>query len=334
MRRSKWGIGLVGLIALCFLTSADLLAASGPRVTIRISSGSGAGSPPDRASQMFREALERKMPGRFEIKLFMGGSLLTQQEQMEGLALGTLEMAAAVSEVPGLDPKLGFLELPWMFENPRHAERVFTSSIRDEMFGLIAKKRMRALAIWWQDYRQIGVTRVLVRKPADMKGLKIRIAKNPERIDTFVTLGAVPTAVEAKEVYTALTQGVIDGAEASTHVFVGFKWDEAVKYIILLNYSAAPQFLLVSSAWWEKQPPEAQKAMQEAAAEVSPKTFSLANAWVDGYVAGLSKKPQIVRLTDSEAREFRKATQPVWDKYRKKFGTAWLDLLERTRQER
>jgi TRAP-type C4-dicarboxylate transport system substrate-binding protein len=101
--------------------------------------------------------------------------------------------------------------------------------------------------------------------PEDLKGIKLRVPGNPYSLETFKALGANPTPMDANVLYLALREGVVDGQENPLASIWSLKYHEVQKYISLSNHVFSPIFIGVSLRYWNRWPPEVQKAVREAA---------------------------------------------------------------------
>ena len=79
---------------------------------------------------------------------------------------------------------------------------------------------------------------------ADLKGQKLRVIPSPSYITLFRALGAAPTPMAFGEIYTALQQGVIDGAENDAVTYITSKHMEVAKNISLTQPHDAGKHIL------------------------------------------------------------------------------------------
>lgn len=322
------------LIAFVIIQATPQYANAQGKTIIRVGFTSGADSPPGRESKVFKQILESRLPGKVEVQIFPDEQLGKGTEMLQNVKLGNLEMGVFISEIPGLDPRLGFIELPWMFDDVSHFQKAMSGPIGKELLSVIDEKGIKALSIWWNGFRQVGTVKKAIRRPEDMKGMKIRIAANPQRTETFKALGAAPTMIPVGEVYTSLQLGVVDGAEATTFIWPQTQWDKVVKYFTLLNYSCAPNFALMSKKFWDSLSPDIQKAVLAAVVEVEKYSYEKANQWNDEYLNMMDKKVEIIKLTPDVFSAFRKAVESVNDGFKQKFGSKWLDMAAGMREKK
>ncbi len=105
-------------------------------------------------------------------------------------------------------------------------------------------------------------------RPEDLKGIKLRTPKDPERVNLFNTFGANPTSMSFTEVFSALKQGVIDGQENPLSHIVTARIHEVQRYLSLSRHVYSPAYPLMSRTFYESLPEDIQRAIMETAVEV------------------------------------------------------------------
>ena len=166
--------------------------------------------------------------------------------------------------------------------------------------------------------RSIWNKKRAVRMPEDLRGLKLRVMENPIMVDTFRTLGALPTPMPATEMYMAAVQGVIDGGEIPPTSILMQKVYEPAKYLSFTRHFNMPASMAVNVKWLTGLPPQYQKAVLEAAEE--------SVAWQDKIFAedeqeALTKlKGYGMQFNDVDLAAFQKAMKPVYNKYADRVG--------------
>lgn len=288
-------------------------------------------NPPDQSPgvelRKYKKLVEEKAPGRIEIRIYDNSALGKGKEMLEGIQMNTIEMALLISQPPALHPKLAIVELPWLFKDYGHEKRVMKGPVGREMISLMEQKNLKVLDLWFNGYRQVANNVRPVMKPADFNGLKIRVAKNPIRQKLFRTLGANPTPVAFKEVYMAIKQGVLDGAESGIDSFITMRFYEVTKYISILNFNATPGALLVSGDYWRSLPDDVKKILQDSAKEMTDWTYDVLGPQL--HEKRIKQLKETMQVSFPEIAPFRKVAQPLYDDFVKKYGREWLDIVER-----
>jgi len=160
-----------------------------------------------------------------------------------------------------------------------------------------------------------------------MKGLKIRVVESPMMIDTFKALGANPTPLPFPEIYNALQQKVIDGQDNPIYTSILMKFTEVIKFATISNHILTECPTVVNRDFWNSLKPEHQKIFREAA-EVQAKVNREGNAKnrVEALDKAKAQQVNVHVLTQKEREAFKKAVQPVHEKYRAQYGAEWYDF--------
>ena len=313
---------------------ALLLIAGGPawaKITIKVANA-GPDVPTNRtvkAVEIFRHLVETRTQGEIEVKAFHASKLGNEREALEGVRLGTIEMATLSSgPVPGFfDPAVVF-DIPFLFSNAPAAWKVFDGDF-GRRFGeaFLAKTGVRVLAITENGYRHFTANRPM-KSAADMKGLKIRTMENPAHMEMVKALGADPTPIAFGELYMALQQKVVDGMELPIVLIHDMKFYEVQKYVILDGHLYNPLFVFMNENFFQKKLNDAQRRIVAEAAVVLAHTHNgfSQEANIEGIEKLKAQGMQIHKPSAEELNQFRQIAQPAGLSFiRKKAGDEWTD---------
>ncbi|MGY3791679.1 TRAP transporter substrate-binding protein [Aquimarina sp. 433] len=224
--------------------------------------------PVHRAMVILGEKLEKKSNGALQVKLYPSGQLGAERECLELLQIGSLDItkvSAAVLENFITEYKV--FSIPYLFRDRQHAFDVFDGAIGDEMLTKGDKFRLRGLTFYDAGSRSFYTKEKPINTPSDLEGLKIRVQKSNMAIAMVNSLGGSPTPISWGELYTALQQGVVDGAENNLPSFYTSKHYEICKYFSLDQHTSVPDVLLIGLDTWERLSEQEQKWLKEAARE-------------------------------------------------------------------
>lgn len=214
------------------------------------------------------ERLAAKSGGKLTLKIYPSGQLGSERECLELLQIGSLDMtkvSAAVME--NFAPNYQVLSLPYIFKNKQHSYKVYDGKVGQQLLEQGQQFRLRGLCFYDAGSRSFYTKDKPIKSPAGLVGMKIRVQKSKTAVEMVETLGAAPTPISWGELYTALQQGVVDGAENNPPSFYSSRHYEVCKYYTLNEHTSVPDVLLVGTAIWKKLDPIAQKWLQEAAQE-------------------------------------------------------------------
>lgn len=214
------------------------------------------------------DRLEEISEGKLTIRIYPSGQLGNERECLELLQIGSLaitKVSAAVLE--NFAPNFTVLGLPYLFESDEHMYRVLDGPIGEELLQEGEKYRFRGLCFYDAGSRSFYTKDRPVNTPADLQGMKIRVMKSNTAVNMVNQLGGSPTPISFGELYTALQQGVVDGAENNPPSFYSSRHYEVCKYYTLDEHTSVPDVLLVSMEWWENLSEQEQKWLKQAAME-------------------------------------------------------------------
>lgn len=164
-------------------------------------------------------------------------------------------------------PILGVLSLPYIFRDEDHLWKVLNGQIGEELLKEMEANGLVGLAYYDSGSRNFYNSRRVVKSPADMKGLKIRVQQSKLMMGLVKSLGASATPMAYGEVYTGLQSGVIDGAENNWPSYYSTSHYEVARYFTLDHHTRTPEVLCMSKAVWDKLSAEDKKIVKQAALE-------------------------------------------------------------------
>ena len=283
-------------------------------ITIRVGHVLAPDHPYTDGLKMFAKLVSEKTNGKVTIDVFHSSQLGDERDMIEGLQLGTLEMAL-VSTAPLSDFTQKFLvfDLPFIFKDAESARKVVDGPIGNELFQALDGQQIKGLAYWENGFRSVTNNKGPIETPEDMKGLKIRTMENPVQMASFKSLGASPSPMAFGELFTALQQKTIDGQENPLPIVDTSKFYEVQDYLSLTEHFYAPAPLLISNKFYNSLTPEIQRALREAAAEARDYERGLIDESNAKLIPELEKRGMKVNYPDKQP--FIDAVQPVYKKF-------------------
>ena len=229
-----------------------LCAATAGAVTLKLSEVHAEGYPTTLADQEFARLVEERTDGRIRIDVYSGGALYGEETgAIEALQLGDLAFSrVSASPVSSYVPAMNAIQMPYLYKNADHMWAVLDGEIGQKMLSEVQASGSGLVGLCWYD---AGARSYYTNKPvtcvADMKGLKIRMQNNRMMVAMTNVLGGVGvTGIGPNEVYSAITQGTIDGAENNWPTYQNMGDYEAAPYYVLDKHTMVPEILLASEA--------------------------------------------------------------------------------------
>lgn len=216
----------------------------------------------------FKKALERNSAGKINIKIFPDAQLGSEREVLELLQIGSVAVTkVSAATLSNFVPEYKILGIPYLFRNKDHMFSVLEGKVGKSILEKGEKFWLRGLCYYDAGSRSFYTSKKAIRTPEDLKGLKIRVMNNQMAINMVNALGGSATPMSYGELYTAIQQGVVDGAENNPPSFVSSNHYEISKYYTLDQHSSVPDVLLISTKFWEKLSDEEKIWVQDAADE-------------------------------------------------------------------
>lgn len=220
--------------------------------TIRLAHGLDVSHSVHKAMLKMGRDLENISGGKMKIDIYPNQQLGTERECLELLQIGSLDMTKVSGAVmENFSPKMSVFGLPFLFRDRAHAFSVFDGAIGKELLEDAKKYRLRGLGYYDSGSRSFYTKENPINKPADLKGLKIRVQESKTAIDMVRALGGSPTPISWGEIYTSLQQGVIDGAENNPPSFYLSRHYEVCKFYTLDEHTIVPDVLVAGTHLWD-----------------------------------------------------------------------------------
>jgi tripartite ATP-independent transporter DctP family solute receptor len=278
----------------------------------------------------FAKYVTEKTKGEIEVQVFPLGQLGGERSMTEQVQAGTLHMTAVTSGVlANFVPEMGIIELPFVYPNRETAYKVLDDKEVKERFAKFCEpKEFIFIGYTENEFRDMTNSKRPIKKPEDLKGLKLRVVESPLFIDTFKTLGANPTPLPFPEIYNALQQKVIDGQDNPLYTSNLMKFMEVNKFATITNHILTECPVVVNKKFWNTLTPEQQKIFREAAdVQIKVNREGNAKGSADAVEKARALKVEVYILTAQDRAAFKAAVQPVYDKYRGVFGAEWYDYF-------
>jgi len=317
----------VAAITFSLFTAATATLPAHAQTNMRISISVAQNSHQGVAIDTFAKEVEKRTGGRYKIQTFYSGSLGAERESIEAVQLGTQELTfTSTGPVPNFVPEVKILDVPFLFRDYAHARKALDGPIGQDLLSKFDAKGIRALAWGENGFRHMTNSKHAVRKPEDLKGLKMRTMENPVHVQAYKGFGIITTPMAFTEVFTGLQQGTVDGQENPLSVITAAKFDQVQKYLTLTGHVYSPCVFLMNKGVFDKLPEADKKAFLEAAAEGVKANRARVDADEKTAVADLRAKGMDV-IDSVDKGQFQATLAPVYADFEKQFGKANLDKI-------
>jgi tripartite ATP-independent transporter DctP family solute receptor len=242
---------------------------------------------------------------------------------IELLQIGSLAMTkVSASPLEGFIPEMKIFSIPYVFRDEDHLWKILKGDIGKRLLLAGQKYYLRGMCYYDAGSRSFYTKEIPIRQPKDLSGLKIRVQKSPTSVRMIQTLGGSATPIAFGELYTALQQGVVDGAENNPPSFYLTRHYEVCKYYSLDQHTSVPDIVLISTRVWESLTPQEQQWLQEAVDESVDHQRQL---WKESEAEAMAAVQKAgVEVIYPDKTPFREAVKTMHESYR---GTPVYDLL-------
>ncbi len=286
-------------------------------IRIRLAHSLSTSEPAHLAAEFFAKNVAQRSNNRVQIQVFPGEQLGSGKDVNEMIRQGANVMNITdPGYLSDFVPDIGVLNGPYLINDPKDYNKLLAS----DWYKGTEKKLETAgfrfvMANGFFGQRHLISTKA-VRKPEDMNGMTVRVPPNTMWIETFKAMGARPTTVQWSEVYNALQQNVVVGAEAPLGSLWGSKLHEVRKFISMTGHFTAFVMWPINANYFNKLPADVQKLLLEegkrAGDEMTRLTLDLQNDYMSKF-----KAAGVQFVTDVDINAFQKATNSVYSAFPK-----------------
>lgn len=273
--------------------------------------------PVHKSMEKFAELVKEKTDGTVEVEIFPNGVLGDERKYVESLQKGLLDMAkVSVNSLENFEELYSMFAIPYAFDGMEHGRKFMNSEEAEELYQSTVDT-LDILGLTWYDAggRNYYTKDQPILKPEDMKGLIMRVQSSQIQIETAEALGASATPVDWGELYTAIQQGVVDGADNGIVAFADNNLCEVAKHFSFTEHVFSPDVLLIKNSVLESLTTEQQAAVKEAAKE---STAFHDTIWGQAEQDAIKKSEAAgTTIHYPDLKPFSDALKPLREKYSK-----------------
>jgi tripartite ATP-independent transporter DctP family solute receptor len=253
----------------------------------------------------FAALVEEKTRGKVKVKIYPNGQLGNERELIEGIALRAVDMIIVGPSLIGwYAPQYGVMEVPFLFRDYEHLDKVLRGEIGQEIETAIAgKRKLHFLTYFRRGQRYLTTTDKKVFTPSDLSGLKLRVPELPVYIEAWKKFGANPTPIAYSDIFMALKQGVVDGQENPLETICTSHLYETQKYVMETKHLLSYFICAVGDHFFQKFDSQTQAIIQAAITEAGDYQNRLMDEFEEQYKAILLKNRVEILPVDRKAFE-------------------------------
>jgi tripartite ATP-independent transporter DctP family solute receptor len=268
-----------------------------------------------KSAEEYAKRANSKLAGKAKVVVFGSSQLGGDKELLQKLKLGTVELALPSTVMSSESDLFGMFEMPYLVKDRKHMQAIEKAVFWPKLAPEAEKKGLKVLAVWENGYRHITNNRHPIVKPADLKGIKLRVPEGKWRVKMFQAYGANPSPMKFSEVFTALQTGVMDGQENPFSQIVSAKFQEVQKYLSLTGHVYTPAYITAGSKKWATLPADVRKVLESTAKDMQKYVYAVAEK-DDNELIGKIKSAG-VQVNQADKAAFVAASKAVYDDFGK-----------------
>jgi C4-dicarboxylate-binding protein DctP len=257
------------------------------------------------AIKQFGAKVEARSNGRIKAQYYPGAQLGSNPRMVEGLQLGTIEVyVGPPAYMVGLDSRFQVMDAPGLFDDMEHFYRVTQDkAFRDAFLALGEPKGVKGISLFIYSPTSFA-SRDPIRKLADFQGKKLRVLASKLERESVGRLGATAVPIDFSEVVSALQQGTVDGVRTGMSVFTSIKVYDVVKYATTTHEAMIPEVMMVSKAWFDRQPADIKTIIVEEAAGMERHLFDwTSKQQTEAETIWKEKGGEVITLPEADRKE-------------------------------
>jgi C4-dicarboxylate-binding protein DctP len=320
------------ILAAFFIMAGATIAVAADPIIIKFSHVVANDTPKGKAADKFKQLAEKYTDGRVKVELYPNSQLYKDREEMEALQRGAVQMLApSVSKFGPLGVReFELFDLPYLIPDAETVDRVTDGDIGKGLFAKLEPKGLKGLAYWDNGFKQFSANRPL-RKPADFRGVKMRIQSSKVLEAMMRELGALPQVMAFSEVYSALQQKVVDGTENPLSNLYTQRMHEVQSHLTISNHGVIVYAVITNRKFWEGLPADVRTQLEKAMAEATRYERDIAKKENDNALAAVkaSGKTEVYVLTEAQREAMKQALLPLQAKFENVVGKDNLQAIGR-----
>lgn len=320
-----------GLVWGCAAVAVAVLAqpgAAAAQTVIKLGHDQPEASTHHEAAQHWKELVEERTDGAYQVQLFPAGTLGSGTQMVEQAQAGALEaFALPTAWVAPFAPEISVLDLPFLFPGREVAYQVVDGPVGEEILRPLEAVNLKGVAFWESGFKQFTGS-FPIASPEDYEGRRIRTMPAPVIQEQFRAFGASPTAIDFQELYTALQQGIVDGQENPMATIASMRFFEVQDHMTLSDHGFLAYVFVFNRDFLDSQPEDMQEILTAAAREASEFQRQIIEEREREHLVTFEEAGVTIhQLSDEDRERFRAASQPVYEWFANEYGPETLDLV-------
>jgi tripartite ATP-independent transporter DctP family solute receptor len=263
------------------------------------------------AIEFMAQRISELSGGKMTVEVIGEGKLGTEPELIQYAKSGTVDLVkTSAAALEDMVPEMAVFGMPYMFRDDAHFWSILNGAVGKEILAATDAQGIHGLAYWDSGSRSFYTVKKPILKPADVRGLRLRVLPGKTAHSMVFTLGGTPTAIAYGDLYDALKKNKVDGAENNAPSFYTSRHYELAKHYSLDEHTRVPDMVVISKKVWDRLDSQTQGWIAQAAAESVPFERKLWKERNDEALKAMEKAGVTIHRIDREA--FAAATAPMY----------------------
>ena len=284
--------------------------------TLRLAHGVDTQHPVHNGMVVLGESLERISGGKLKVQIYPNGQLGGERESIELITIGSLDIAKVRAGVlENFIPEYKVFSIPYIFRDKQHMHDIYDGNVGKDILSKGEKFNLQGLTFYDAGSRSFYTKSTPINSPADLKNMKIRVMKSKMAISMIDKLGGAPTPISYGELYTALQQGVVSGAENNIPSYFTSKHYEVCKFLSIDEHTSVPDVLVIGTEAAKRLSDQEKEWLKQA---VEESKIAQRKLWDASEKECLEKAIESgVQVSYPEKKAFQEATSGLLDQVKK-----------------
>lgn len=271
--------------------------------------------PVHKAMVVLGESLEKRSGGKLTVQIYPNGQLGGERESIELLQIGSLDVAKVSAGVlENFIPEYKVFSVPYLFRDKQHTHDIYDGAVGKGILSKGENFNLQGLTFYDAGSRSFYTKSKPINSPDDIEDMKIRVMKSNMAISMINDLGGAPTPISFGELYTALQQGVVDGAENNIPSFFTSKHYEVCKYLSIDEHTSVPDVLVIGTETLARLDDQEKIWLQEA---VQDSKIAQRKLWDESEKSCLALAQESgVKVSYPNKEPFQKATKNLVEEFK------------------
>lgn len=290
---------------------------SGGEYVIKLCTEQTDGDPIDDGCDKWAELVSEATDGAVTIEVYPSSQLGDKADLIEMAMMGqNVCTIADGSYLMDYVSDFGVVMGPYLFDDWDAMNKITASDWWAEQSEALTSQGLQIISTNWIYGERELMTKKEITSLQDLSGLKIRVPNNDISIEMFNMLGSAATPMALSDVYTSLSQGVVDGVENPLTTLYNNDFQEVCKYVTMTNHQMTFSNFIVGADYWSTIPEEYQKAIIECGEQAAEYNNELYAAQSEEMIAALEDAGcNVAYLEDTIQEEFKNACLELYKNY-------------------